>query len=65
MMVKSWFIYYKIEKLKAHFVQCGMAKEVWDAVKKSYLDVSDSSQVYELIKKSFKSRQGSRSLSQF
>lgn len=28
-----------------HFVQCGTAKEVLDAVKRSYLDVSDSSQV--------------------
>ena len=27
------------DKLMAHFVQCGTAKEVWDAVKRSYLDV--------------------------
>ena len=28
-------------RLMSHFVQCGKAKEVWDAIK-SYLDVSDS-----------------------
>ena len=44
------------DKLMAHFVQCRMTKEVWDVVKKSYLDVSDSSQVYDRIKKSFQSR---------
>ena len=38
------------DKLMAHFVQCGMVKQVWYAVKMSYLDVSDSSQVYELMK---------------
>ena len=30
-------------KLMAHFVQCGTAKEAWDIVKRSYLDVSNSS----------------------
>ena len=53
------------DKLMAHFVQCGTTTKVWDAVKRSYLDVSDSSQVYELMKKSFQSRQGSRPLSEY
>ena len=47
-----------IDKLMTHFLQCGMDKEVLDAVKRSYLEVSDSSQVYEVMKKSFQSRQG-------
>ena len=54
-----------IYKLMTHFVQRGKAKEVWNAVKRSYLDVSDFSQVYELMKKSFQSRQGGRPLSDY
>ena len=57
-LVNSWLINSMTDKLMAHFVQRGMAKEVWDVVKISYLDVSDSSQVYELMKKSFQSHQG-------
>ena len=55
-MIKSWLINSMNDKPMAHFVQCRKAKEVWDVVKKSYLDVSDSSQVYERMKKSFQSR---------
>ena len=39
--------------------------EVWDAIKRSYPNVSDSSQVYELMKKSFQSCQGGRPLSEY
>ena len=63
--VKSWLINSMTDKLITHFVQCGMAKEVWDVVKMSYLDVLDSSQVYELMKKSFQSRQGGCPLSEY
>lgn len=44
-LVKSWLINAISDNLMSHFVQCGTAKEVLDAVKRSYLDVSDSSQV--------------------
>ena len=54
-----------IDKLMAHFVQRGTTKEVWDVVKMSYLDVLDSSQVYELMKKSFQSYQGGRPFSEY
>ena len=64
-LVKSWLINSMTDKLMAHFVQCGTAKKVWDVVKRSYLDVSDSSQVYELMKKSFQSRQGGHPLSEY
>ena len=64
-LVKSWLINSMSENLMSHFVQCGTAKEVWDAVKRSYLDISDSSQVYELMKKSFQLRQGGRPLAEY
>jgi vacuolar-type H+-ATPase subunit I/STV1 len=64
-LVKGWLINSMTDKLMTHFVQCGTAKDVWDAVKRSYLDVSDSSQVYELMKKSFQSRQEGRPLSEY
>ena len=57
-LVKSWLTNSMTDRLMSHFVQRGMTKEVWDAVKRSYLDVSNSSQVYELMKKSFQSCQG-------
>ncbi|RVW36295.1 Retrovirus-related Pol polyprotein from transposon TNT 1-94 [Vitis vinifera] len=41
------------------------AKEVWDTVKRSYLDVSYSSQAYELMKKSFQSCQGGSTLTKY
>lgn len=43
-LVKSWLINYMTDKLMSHFVKCGAAK-VWDAARKSYLNISDSSQV--------------------
>ena len=52
-LVKSWLINSMTNQRMSHFAQCGMAKEVWDVVKRSYLDTFDSSQVYELIKNPF------------
>ena len=52
-LVNSWLINSMTSQLMSHFVRCGLAKEVLDAVKRSNLDVSDSSRVYELMKKSF------------
>ena len=52
-------------KLMTYFVQSGMTKEVWNVVKRSYLDVSNSSQVYELMRKSYQSRQGGHPLSKY
>ncbi|KAK0591880.1 hypothetical protein LWI29_009658 [Acer saccharum] len=43
----------------------GTAKEVWDAIKRSYLDASDSSQVYELMKKTFQLRQDGQPLIEY
>eukprot|EP00257_Ricinus_communis_P028438 XP_025015852.1 uncharacterized protein LOC112537423 isoform X1 [Ricinus communis] len=57
-LVKSWLINSMTDNLMSHFVQCETSKEVWDAAKRSYLDISDSSQVYELMKRSFQLRQG-------
>ncbi|RVW35050.1 hypothetical protein CK203_079835 [Vitis vinifera] len=48
-LVQSWLINSMTDQLMSHFMQCGTAKEVWDAVKRSYLDVFDSSQVYEIL----------------
>ena len=64
-LVKSWPIISMTDRLISHFVQCGTTKEVWDAVNRSYLDFFDSSQVYELIKKSFQSHQGGRALTEY
>ncbi|KAI9177849.1 hypothetical protein LWI28_019904 [Acer negundo] len=45
--------------------KCGMAKEVWDTVKKSYFDASYSSQVYEPMKKTFQLHQDGRPLPEY
>ena len=64
-LVKPWLINYMTDWLMSQLVQCGTAKEVWDAIKRSYLYVFDSSQVYELMKKSFQSRQGGRPFAEY
>ena len=52
-------------QLMLHSMQFRTAKEVWDTVKRSYLDVSYSSQAYELMKKSFQSCQGGSTLTKY
>lgn len=52
-------------KLMYHFVQCKTTKNVWDVVRKRYLNVYDSLQVYKLVKKSFQLYQGGRSFSEY
>ncbi|XP_071933922.1 uncharacterized protein [Coffea arabica] len=64
-LVKSWLINSMSDNLISHFVQCGTSKEVWDAIKRSYLDVSDSSEVYELMKKTFHLQQDGRPLAEY
>ncbi|XP_071902889.1 uncharacterized protein [Coffea arabica] len=64
-LVKSWLINSMSDNMISHFVQCGTTKEVWDAVKRSYLDVSDSSEVYELMKKTFHLQQDGRPLAEY
>ena len=64
-LVKPWLINYMTDWLMSQLVQCGTAKEVWDAIKRSYLYVFDSSQVYELMKKSFQSHQGGHPLAKY
>ena len=46
-------------------MRCGTTKEVCHAVKRSYLHVPNSSQVYEIIKKSFQSCQGGHPLAEY
>lgn len=50
-IIKSWLFNSMTDALVAYFVQFDTTKYVWDAVKRSYFDVSDLSQVYELMKK--------------
>ncbi|KAI5355759.1 hypothetical protein L3X38_008654 [Prunus dulcis] len=51
--------------LMLNFIQCQTAKGVWDTVKKACCDASDSSQVYELMKKSVQLRQNGWPLSTY
>lgn len=46
----------------SHFTWREPAKNVWDAMRKSYLNVRNSLQVYELMKQSFHLYHGNRSL---
>lgn len=56
-LAKSCLINSMMDKLMSHFIQCKIVKKDWDAIKKSYLDVSNYSQVYELMEKSFQRHQ--------
>lgn len=48
-LVKSWLINSMTDKLISHFFQYETTKEVWDVMRKRYLDAFDSSKVYELM----------------
>lgn len=45
------------------FIHLQTAKEIWEAVAKMFYDGSDETQIFELNRRSFTTRQNGRSLS--
>lgn len=60
--VKSWLIDSMSPSLIRLFIRLQTAKEIWEAVAKTFYDGSDKTQLFELNRRSFTTRQNGRSL---
>ncbi|KAJ9552232.1 hypothetical protein OSB04_016277 [Centaurea solstitialis] len=60
--VKSWLIDSMSPSLIRRFIRLQTAKEIWEAVAKTFYDGSDETQLFELNRRSFTTRQNGRSL---
>ena len=60
--MKGWVIDSMSSTLMQRFIRLQTAKEIWDAVSKTFYDESDETQLFELNRKSFTTRQNGRPL---
>ncbi|KAK3023399.1 hypothetical protein RJ639_044732 [Escallonia herrerae] len=63
--VKSWLIDSMSQSLMQQFIRLSIAKEIWEAVSKTFYDGSDEARLFELNQKSFSTTQNGRSLSTY
>jgi len=63
--VKSWLIDSMSPHLMQRFIRLATAKEIWEAIAKTFYDGSDETCLFELNKKSFTAKQNGRPLSTF
>lgn len=60
--VKSWLIDSMEQSFMNRYIRLPTAKDVWDAVAKTFYDDSDETRIFELNKKCFGAKQNGRSL---
>ena len=60
--VKSWLIDSMSPTLMQRFIRLQTAKEIWDAVSKTFYDGLDETQLFELNRRSFTTHQNGRPL---
>ena len=60
--VKSWLIDSMTPTLMRRFIRLKTAAEIWSAVSKTFYDGTDETQLFELNRKSFNTRQNGRPL---
>ena len=63
--VKSWLIDSMSPLLMQHFIRLPTAKDIWEAVSKTFCDGSDETCIFELNQRSFHTMQNGRSLSTY
>ena len=63
--VKSWLIESMSPHLMQRFIRLVTAREIWEAVSKTFYDGSDETRLFELNQKSFSTTQNGRSLSTY
>ncbi|GKA47668.1 putative RNA-directed DNA polymerase [Tanacetum coccineum] len=63
--VKSWLIDSMSPTLIPRFIRLKTAKEIWDAVAKTFYDGTDETQLFELNRRSFSTRQNGRTLASY
>lgn len=60
--VKSWLIDSMSQSLIKRFIRLSTAAEIWEAVGKTFYDGTDETQLFELNRRSFNTKQNGRSL---
>lgn len=60
--VRSWLINSMTPTLMRRFIRLKMAVEIWSAVSKTFYDGTNETQLFELNRKSFNTRQNGRTL---
>ncbi|KAJ9539522.1 hypothetical protein OSB04_032255 [Centaurea solstitialis] len=60
--VKSWLIDSMSPQLMQRFIRLQTAKEIWEAVSKTFYDGTDETQLFELNRRSFTTRQNGKTL---
>lgn len=63
--VKSWLIDSMSPSLIPRFIRLKTAKEIWEAVARTFYDGSDETQLFELNRRSFNTKQNGRSLATY
>ena len=63
--VKSWLIDAMSPALMQRFIRLSTAKEIWEAVSKTFYDGSDETCIFELNQRSFSTKQNGRPLSTY
>ena len=63
--VKCWLIDSMTPSLMERFICLPTAKEIWDAVGRTFYDGSDATRLFELNQRSFSTRQNGRPLSSY
>lgn len=63
--VKSWLIDSMNPSLIRRFIRLQTAAEIWEAVGKTFYDGSDKTQLFELKRRSFNTRQNGRALATY
>jgi hypothetical protein len=63
--VKSWLIDAMSPALMQRFIRLSIAKEIWEAVSKTFYDGSDETCIFELNQRSFSTKQNGRPLSTY
>lgn len=63
--VKSWLIDSMSPTLISTFIRLKTAKEIWDAVAKTFYDGTDETQLFELNRRSFSTKQNGRPLAAY
>jgi len=61
--VKSWLIELMSPHLMQRFIRLVTAREIWEAMSRTFYDGSDETRLFELNQKSFSTTQNGRSLS--
>ena len=64
-MVMSWLIHFMQLEIRKTYLPFPMAKDIWDAVNKTYSKVGFSSQVFQIKRQIMNTKQGTWSVTKY